>query len=132
GVQTCAVDGMCAVACPVDINTGDLVRRLRAEEASKAEDGLWDVAARAWGAVTRVGGVALTTADALPAPLVRGVTQLGRVVLGADTVPLYDGGLPRGGSAAPRASNPADAQAVFFGACIGTMFGPEGNGEGSR
>src|SRR5690606_20859077 len=31
GVQTCAVDGMCGVACPVDINTGDLVRRLRAE-----------------------------------------------------------------------------------------------------
>src|SRR5699024_379662 len=24
-VQTCAVDGMCQAACPVDINTGDLV-----------------------------------------------------------------------------------------------------------
>ncbi|MGP6171279.1 FAD-binding and (Fe-S)-binding domain-containing protein [Microbacterium sp. A196] len=132
GVQTCAVDGMCAVACPVDINTGDLVRRLRAEEASKLEDGVWDAAARGWGAVTRIGGVALTIADALPAQLVRGATQLGRAVLGADTVPLYDGDLPRGGSPAPKASNPADAQAVFFGACIGTMFGPEGHGEGSR
>ncbi|WP_194422310.1 FAD-binding and (Fe-S)-binding domain-containing protein [Microbacterium abyssi] len=132
GVQTCAVDGMCGVACPVDINTGDLVRRLRAEEASKLEDGLWDVAAKGWGAVTRIGGVALTIADALPAPLVRGATQVGRAVLGADTMPLYDASLPRGGSKAPTPVSSADAQAVFFGACIGTMFGPEGDGPGSR
>lgn len=132
GVQTCAVDGMCAVACPVDINTGDLVRRLRSEQASKIEDGVWDAAAQGWGAITRVGGLALTVADALPAPLVTGVTKIGRAVLGADTVPLYDGGLPRGGSKAPSASTPADAAAVFFGACIGTMFGAEGHGEGSR
>src|SRR5699024_10896871 len=26
-VQTCAVDGMCQTACPVNINTGDLVKR---------------------------------------------------------------------------------------------------------
>jgi D-lactate dehydrogenase len=31
GLDTCAVDGLCATACPVDINTGDLTRRLRAE-----------------------------------------------------------------------------------------------------
>ena len=132
GVQTCAVDGMCGVACPVDINTGDLVRRLRAEQSSKIEDSVWDAAAKGWGAVTRVGGTALTFAAAMPAPLVKGVTQVGRAVLGADTVPLYDGGLPRGGTKAPGAQNPADARAVFFGACIGTMFGAEGHGEGSR
>ncbi|KJL28141.1 FAD-binding and (Fe-S)-binding domain-containing protein [Microbacterium oxydans] len=132
GVQTCAVDGMCGVACPVDINTGDLVRRLRAEESSKVEDAAWDAAAKGWGAVTRIGGTALSFAAAMPAPLVKGVTQLGRAVLGADTVPLYDGGLPRGGSKAPAAQNPTDAGAVFFGACIGTMFGAEGHGLGSR
>lgn len=94
GVQTCAVDGMCGVACPVDINTGDLVRRLRAEQSNAIEGAVWGTAAKHWGTVTRAGGVALTVADALPAPLVRGVTHLGRAVLGADTVPLYDGGLP--------------------------------------
>jgi len=31
GLATCAVDGLCATACPVDINTGDLVKRLRRE-----------------------------------------------------------------------------------------------------
>jgi D-lactate dehydrogenase len=34
GVDTCAVDGLCATACPVDINTGDLVKRLRRENHS--------------------------------------------------------------------------------------------------
>lgn len=30
-LDTCAVDGLCATDCPVDINTGNLVKRLRAE-----------------------------------------------------------------------------------------------------
>ncbi|ADY52412.1 FAD linked oxidase domain protein [Pseudopedobacter saltans DSM 12145] len=34
GLDTCAVDGLCASACPVDINTGDLVKRLRRENHS--------------------------------------------------------------------------------------------------
>ncbi|RZM06165.1 MAG: 4Fe-4S dicluster domain-containing protein, partial [Pedobacter sp.] len=31
GMDTCAVDGLCAEACPVDINTGMLIKRLRKE-----------------------------------------------------------------------------------------------------
>ncbi|KJL35194.1 FAD-binding and (Fe-S)-binding domain-containing protein [Microbacterium azadirachtae] len=141
-VQTCAVDGMCGVACPVDINTGDLVRRLRAEEAGRLEQGVWNVAAKGWGAITRGGGLALNVAQALPAPLVTGATKVARAVLGADTVPLYDARLPGGGTRAPQAQSPVDAQAVLFGSCIGTMFGPEPRslsersetkgGEGSR
>jgi D-lactate dehydrogenase len=34
GLDTCAVDGLCATACPVDINTGDLIKRLRREKHS--------------------------------------------------------------------------------------------------
>ncbi len=34
GIDTCAVDGLCATTCPVDINTGDLTKRLRAEAVS--------------------------------------------------------------------------------------------------
>lgn len=33
-MDTCAVDGLCATACPVDINTGDLIKRLRSENHS--------------------------------------------------------------------------------------------------
>ena len=34
GLDTCAVDGLCATDCPVNINTGDLVKRLRKENHS--------------------------------------------------------------------------------------------------
>lgn len=34
GIETCAVDGLCATACPVDIDTGDLIKRLRNENHS--------------------------------------------------------------------------------------------------
>ena len=37
-LDTCAVDGLCATACPVDINTGDLVKRLRRENHSPFEN----------------------------------------------------------------------------------------------
>ena len=33
GVETCAATGLCAQRCPVGINTGDLVRKLRGREA---------------------------------------------------------------------------------------------------
>ena len=38
GLDTCAVDGLCATACPVDINTGDLIKRLRSENHSPAQN----------------------------------------------------------------------------------------------
>lgn len=97
GVDTCAVDGMCAVACPVGINTGDLVRRLRAETRTPALDRTWHTAARHWNASTRAASAALTVAHAVPASLVGAATDLGRAVLGKDVVPHYDAGLPGGG-----------------------------------
>ncbi len=36
GMDTCAVDGMCATNCPVDINTGEMIKRLRRENHSPA------------------------------------------------------------------------------------------------
>jgi D-lactate dehydrogenase len=43
GLETCAVDGLCATACPVDINTGDLIKRLRKENhsATANKTALW-------------------------------------------------------------------------------------------
>jgi len=39
-LDTCAVDGMCASECPVDINTGELVKRLRRENHSAFANGI--------------------------------------------------------------------------------------------
>ena len=41
GVETCAATGLCALRCPVGINTGDLVRKLRGKEANKTGAANW-------------------------------------------------------------------------------------------
>ncbi|HBB77010.1 4Fe-4S ferredoxin [Stutzerimonas xanthomarina] len=41
GVETCAATGLCAQRCPVGINTGDLVRKLRGKEAHKTGTANW-------------------------------------------------------------------------------------------
>ncbi|MEA5457259.1 FAD-binding and (Fe-S)-binding domain-containing protein [Sinomonas sp. JGH33] len=132
GIQTCAVDGMCSVACPVDINTGDLIRRLRAEKSKPAEQRGWELASHGWGAITRAGSTALSAAQAMPA-LATASTRMLRTVAGPERIPLYSKELPKGG--APRAAldpgHSAGPDAVFFPACVGAMFGPDGASIGS-
>ncbi|MFF1880134.1 FAD-binding and (Fe-S)-binding domain-containing protein [Pseudarthrobacter sp. NPDC058196] len=128
GLQTCAVDGMCATACPVNINTGDLVRRLREENHSVVADRVWGAAASVWGTTTRVAGVGLSVANAMPPALPRAVTKVGRAVLGSEHVPQYQDLLPGGGRSRPAHRDEA-ATAVFFPACVSSMFGtPDGTG----
>ena len=128
GVDTCAVDGMCLTACPVRIDTGDLTRRLRRESADPVSRAGWGAAARVWGSASRAGGLAMSVGEWLPGPLAERFTDAVRVVAPHEVVPRYDRRLPGGGPARPRltAEQPG---AVFFAACVGTMFGPE---EGSR
>lgn len=49
GIDTCAVDGLCATACPVDINTGDLIKRLRRENHSAFQNKIALIAAKNFG-----------------------------------------------------------------------------------
>lgn len=51
GIETCAVDGLCATACPVDIDTGDLIKRLRNENHSPWANRLAMFTARNFGSV---------------------------------------------------------------------------------
>ena len=106
GLQTCAVDGMCVTACPVHINTGDLVRRLRAENHSTVADLAWGAAARSWAATSAGASFALTLASRMPAALPASATRAARAVLGADTVPRYNATLPAGGGNRSRLTTP--------------------------
>ncbi|WP_363331375.1 FAD-linked oxidase C-terminal domain-containing protein [Microbacterium sp.] len=129
GVQTCAVDGMCRTACPVLINTGDLVRRLRKENQNSVAQAGWNLAAKQWDAVSAVGGGALSVASAVPTALPALATKVGRGIFGDDTVPLYTADLPVGGKRRRVIASEAPV-AVFFSSCTNTMFGPVG-GDGA-
>jgi D-lactate dehydrogenase len=123
-VHTCAVDGMCQTACPVNINTATLVKRLRRRDAGPVANGVWGAAAKNWGTVTGGAGRALDVVRKVPIGVVLAPNKLARSVLGADTVPLYSAELPGGGTARKRPVPTGEPQAVYFPACVGMMFGP--------
>ncbi|TFC54236.1 FAD-binding oxidoreductase [Cryobacterium sp. TMT2-15-1] len=124
GVETCAVDGMCQTACPVNINTGTMMKQIRRGETGPLINGVWNTAAKNWGAVTRGAGLALTVVRKIPAPVLMVPNKLGRAVLGTDTLPLYSNELPGGGGSRSRPAPTLAPEAVYFPACVQTMFGP--------
>ncbi|MCY7286861.1 MAG: FAD-binding oxidoreductase [Cryobacterium sp.] len=124
GVETCAVDGMCQTACPVNINTGTMMKQIRRGETGPLINGVWNTAAKNWGAVTRGAGLALTVVRKIPSPVVAVPNKLGRAVLGTDTLPLYSSELPGGGGSRTRPTPALAPEAVYFPACVQTMFGP--------
>ena len=133
-IDTCAVDGMCQTACPVLINTGDLMKQLRADHAGRLAARGWTTAAKHWAGTTRAASRALTVTGRLPAGLVTGPNRLGRKVIDPDTLPLWSPELPGGGQPRPHSAvpGPVAAEAVYFIACVGTMFGPSEAGPGVR
>jgi len=100
GEDTCAVDGMCATACPLSINTGSLVRELRAVHAHPLMKASWKVAAYQWGTFTKLAATSLNIAQKVP---------------GMKKYPV--GGKTR------TSLERSDADAIFFPSCTGTLFG---------
>jgi D-lactate dehydrogenase len=121
---------MCQTACPVLINTGDLVRRLRSEAVGSVEKAIWSGAGKAWKPVTTGISLALSVAGAVPAPLVTVPNRTVRAVLGANAVPLWSKDLPKGGKARRDEPLATDPKIVYFQSCLGTMFGPAEGSEG--
>ena len=126
GLETCAVDGLCASACPVHINTGALVKRLRAESSTPTARSIALGLERHFGLVEDLlaGGVALGHAaeKLLGADFVSGVSRALEGPLGTrlpkwnTAVPYPTGRLPRGlGSDAP--------QVVYFPSCLTRSMG---------
>ncbi|MEV6026600.1 FAD-binding and (Fe-S)-binding domain-containing protein [Streptomyces sp. NPDC052036] len=130
-VDSCAADSLCVTACPVTIDTGAVMKRLRAERHSATAQRAGTTAARHWrSAVTGV-RTALNTAHLMPAPVLRAATSAIRTAGAAELVPAWADDIPRGGPARPAPRRPAEAQAVFFAACIGSVFAPEGTSGGA-
>ena len=125
-VQTCAADSMCAVTCPVHIDTGTLVTRLRSEQQARTPRMVGEFAANHWGLTTSLLSTLLSVATRSPAPLVVGVNRLLRKGFGEDRLPLWSRALPAGGSGRKPVEN-AKAEILYFPSCVNTLFGaPKG------
>ncbi len=93
GIQTCAADGTCTVACPLAIDTGKLIKSFRAAERSDTEEQVAAVVAQRYAMVERAARGGLRAAAALeraigPGPL-RGATDSARRAVSADLIPSY-------------------------------------------
>ena len=125
-LQTCAADSMCAVACPVHIDTGSLVTRLRSEQQARAPRMVGEFAAKHWGPTTSLLSTLLTVAKGSPAPLLLGVNRLLRNGFGEDRLPLWSRALPGGGKGRKSIDN-EKAEILYFPSCVNTLFGsPKG------
>jgi D-lactate dehydrogenase len=107
GLDTCAADGSCRLACPLGIDTGELVKGLRAERHGERAERLALAAAKRWRAVEKASRAALRVGGAAARRTKRGA------------------GLPR---AAPRLPRTAleGAAAVYVPSCTNRIFGRYG------
>jgi D-lactate dehydrogenase len=128
GVDTCAGDGSCAIACPVDIDTGEVMKQLRRARHTPRAEGVALYLARHWAAAERTARVVLrvarkvadTTGDA---PL-RGATRLSRRVGDPDLLPEWLPATPGAAPPVPRTAVPPEqASAVYFPSCVNRIFG---------
>lgn len=125
-IDTCAGDSSCAIACPVDIDTGRVMKELRRDGAPAVAQGVGVQLAKHWGIAEIAGRFALGAAQVLR-PVVgdRGLsalTTLGRKIGGDELVPSWVAELPGPAPALP-ATERDGAEAVFFAACINRIFG---------
>lgn len=128
GLDTCAVDGMCQTVCPVNIDTGGLVKRLRLEKRSPLRNLVWGLAAKQWSVTTRLISRGLSLAHHIPAPLVAGTTRLARLVLGRSDIPQWSKDLPLGGKRRREIPLSADTEVILLSSCTGSMFGSSTGG----
>jgi D-lactate dehydrogenase len=105
GLDTCAADGSCALACPLGIDTGELVKELRTERQGRRAEWLALRGAKHWGAAERASRAALRVGG----PLAR------RTKRGA--------GLPRPAPGRLPSTVREGAAALYVPSCTNRIFG---------
>jgi D-lactate dehydrogenase len=129
GEQTCAVDGLCATACPVSINTGELTKHLRSQKNSRGA-----VRAAQWmtdnyPAVLsgmRTGLKAAGTAHAILGTGLMSAVARGARALSFHTIPLWNPSMPKSVPLRKLSDirKRSDRTVVYFPSCIARTMGP--------
>jgi D-lactate dehydrogenase len=127
GIQTCAGDGSCSVPCPIEINTGSLIKEFRRREHGDRAEEIALAVAKNWALVERFARLALGAAD-LGSKLagvgfLKAVTGIARSAVSADLMPAVPGPMPHSAPAKLPMTSREGAAAAYFPACINRMFG---------
>ena len=129
GQATCAADGLCGVACPVEVDTGKFTKTLRSRLVSdRPHQWLADRAAEHFGSLTGAVRVGLRVA-ALVHRMVgtAGMARLADALrrLSGNRLPAWMPSLPEAAVRPPAAARPGQGPAVvYFPACVSRTMGP--------
>lgn len=96
GMDTCATDGMCATACPVKINTGEMIKELRENQHSPMAQGISVFLSRHFGALAAIahfGLVMLKAGGPFGVSVARASAKLGHRMTGG-TIPMLPEEMP--------------------------------------
>ncbi len=125
-LDTCAVDGLCATACPVSINTGRLTKRLRKLQHSSAAHGRAEKVARNFAFAERAARLGLklghATESVLGTSLVIKVSEMMRSFAGG-ALPAWSKDMPCAAGTSYPATSKAGAVAVYFPSCVSRTMG---------
>jgi D-lactate dehydrogenase len=125
-LDTCAADGLCATACPVRIDTGQLTRRFRAARHGAASRALATAIARRFAVVPPALRSALRAGHVVQSLFgSKAMTSLTRGLraLSGGALPLWDAGMPRAAKTARPKTTAEGAAAVYFPSCISRAMG---------
>jgi D-lactate dehydrogenase len=131
--QTCATDGLCSLACPVGIDTGKLVKKLRHEAHSPAAKDLAEMVGENMPQVTAGVRSALNAVEMMRRAVGTSLMSAGsrfahRVSFGS--IPAWNPAYPSGRVFRPSSVSPAaDARptVVYLPTCINRSLGPAGD-----
>ena len=127
GIETCAVDGSCAIPCPVQINTGALEKTFRRAESTPRREKAALIVARRWAAAEKLARTAVGAADIIQRTVgvraLTGLTAAARLVVSDDLIPSVPGPMPRAQLRKLPSTTREGAAAVYFPACINRIFG---------
>src|SRR5580692_6591413 len=126
-VQTCAGDGSCEHACPVQINTGVMMKHFRHLEHGRRQEWVAERIAEHWGLVEPMARASMLVGN-LAAKLlgngtVRSILNAARKVISPELLPSWVESLPMPASSKLPHTNEEGAAAIYFPACINRIFG---------
>ena len=125
-LDTCAVDGLCAIACPVGIDTGQLTKRFRRLRHSPAAHRLARRVAENFALLEPAMRLGLRMGHLIQsffgARAMTGITRALRAVVG-QLLPQWSREMPRPALGRRPATKRAGARAVYFPSCISRVMG---------
>ena len=128
GEETCATDGLCAIACPVDIDTGKLIKELRADDISQTGESVGKVIGNNLATLLSIMKVGLDFVHfwhlLLGTPIIEFMAKTKKKIFGKN-FPLWNRWMPKSADKllAEVISETNEKRVIYFPSCISRTMG---------